>query len=575
MQIFDADTVKRITGKNKLRQYPSPKKGRARMLPFAQPRMQPDLRATPGASFFVGGSCFARNIESALNFADQPVLSSSEQTPMPSPPAEVPKWFNKFNTDTLLNEIRWAVQPEWECGVPTLVEYEGEWSDLQIGWSFAHGREEAEFLRRAYARAYGGAATADIVIITLGSVECWFDNLHGIYLNGMVPGRVAERMPGRFEFHCFDFADAYAAMGRVRDHVMSRPGTPPQLIFAVSAVAQPASYMAQDALVSNMASQAIQRAAAEQFVRDHPDCLYFPAYEYVTLSDRRYSYHENTFNHVQQPVMDRAVANLLEAIMGPNEAASVIATRGLMADFATADMPEKGLEALEKHDATWGDSTALDFFRAQVFYKADRREAAMSYYMRAARSERMGQWSVWQTVVSKALLCNRKSEADEIVALAEQRGNDPERLEQLKLRYEAGLSRVSPQVAADPIPANAPFDGEVPAAETPAPVVETVMPLARQSVPKDEIELLHDRFREMLGADPQGLVDELGPMLEEKDLDDRFAWLFARALGKVDVPRAIEYLRQLCATDFKYKTSATNTLNNLIAQQERLGRPVT
>ncbi len=556
MQKFDVETVKRITGGNKLRQYAAPKKGRARILPFAQPRMRKEPRVEPGASFFVAGSCFARNIERALTFGEQTVLSSSEETPMPSPPGQIAKWFNKFNTDTLLNEIRWAVQPEWDCGTHTLVEFEGEWSDLQIGWSFAHERDQAEFLRRAYAQAYGGAATADVVVITLGSVECWYDNEHQVYLNGMVPGRVSERMPGRFEFHCFDFEDAYASMQRVFDHFQTRPGPPPLLVFAVSAVAQPATYGAEDALISNMASQAIQRAAAEQFVREHEGCVYFPAYEFCMLSDRRYAYHENTFNHVQQPVMDRAVANFLEAIQGPSEAASVIAARGLVADFNTSDLPEKALETIEKHDAAWGDSAALDVVRAQTFAAHDRHEAALPYYMRASKSERLGTWSVWSTTVSAALRCGRPSDADEIVALAEARGDNPERLEQLKLRLQS-----APSNPAQSAPSQ---DGEY--SETP------VAPPSRAA--RDEMVRLHDGFKEMLGTDPQRLVDELGPMLEQSTLDDRFTWLYARALTKTDAPRAIGYLRDLCAGDFKYKASAENTLNNLIARQERLGRPV-
>ncbi|NDR57567.1 GSCFA domain-containing protein [Aliiruegeria sabulilitoris] len=546
MQKLDVETVHRITSRNKLRQYASPKKGRARILPFAQPRMRAGAEIAPEASFFVGGSCFARNIERALAFGGLPVLSSSEDTPMPSPPGQIAKWFNKFNTDTLLNEMRWAVQPEADFGVPSLVEFEGEYSDLQIGWSFAHKQEQAEFLRRAYCGAYSGANEADVVIITLGSIECWYDCEQQIYLNGMVPKRVSEQMPGRFEFHCFDFEDAYASLQRVYDHVMARPGKKPVLVFAVSAVAQPATYGAEDALVSNMASQAIQRAAAEQFVREHEDCWYFPAYEYCLLSDRRYSYHENTFNHVQQPVMDRAVANMLEAMQGPSEVQSIIAARGLVADHNSAGDPDKALAAVEKHDETYGDSAGLDVVRAQTFAAHDRHEAALPYYMRAARSEKFGTYSLWSTAVSAALRCKRPELAAEIVAIAEERGNDPERLAVLKER----AATAAPAIAAAPEP-------------------------SAPQLPRDELIRIHDTYKELLGSDPQRVVNELGEMLETGKLaDDRFVWLYARALTKTDAPQAIAFLRELCAGEFKYMASAENTLNNLVAREQRLGRAV-
>ena len=467
---------------------------------------------------------------------------------MPSPPGQIAKWFNKFNTDTLLNEMRWAVQPEADFGVPTLVEFEGEYSDLQIGWSFAHEREQAEFLRRAYCGAYAGAAEAEVVIITLGSVECWYDCEQQIYLNGMVPKRVSEQMPGRFEFHCFDFAETYASLQRVYDHVMARPGPMPVLVFAVSAVAQPATYGAEDALISNMANQAIQRAAAEQFVREHEDCWYFPAYEYCLLSDRRFSYHENTFNHVQQSVMDRAVANMLEALQGPGEAQSAIAVRGLVADYNTAGDPEKALAAVEKHDAAYGDSAGLDVVRAQTFAAHDRHKAALPYYMRAAQSDKHSTYSLWSTTVSAALRCNRPELAAEVVAIAEAQGGDPERLEALKERAAAAPSFASTPVSPE---LNAP------------------------QLPRDELIRIHDTYNELLGSDPQRVVTELGRMLEDDKLaDDRFVWLYARALTKTDVPGAIAYLRELCAGDFRYMASAENTLNNLIARQKRLGRAV-
>lgn len=534
--------VAKTTHGNKLRQYPSPRKGKGRMFPFAQPRMTPGVSFAPGASVFVAGSCFARNIERALEFAGVPVLSSSEATDMPSPPGQIAKWFNKFNTDTVLNEMRWALDAQkgiaggHKRGSQALLEYEGEWSDMQIGWTFAHAKKQAKHYRRAYNAAFDGVASADVVILTAGSVECWYDAQDDLYMNAMVPGRVSDLYPDRFELHVFGFAEAYAACQRVYDLLMNRPGKPPVLIFAVSAVAQPATYTGDDALVSNMASQAIQRAAVDAFVKDHPDVGYLPAYEACVLADRKFAYQDNTFNHTRQEVMDRAVADMLTTCQGPTEGASALMVRGQVASLHTAEDGAEAHKLAEAHAADWGETAVLDPIRARAAFVAGESALALQLYLRAAQTPGVSTPSLVKTAFNLAVQLGAKDAATGLVEQAADLGLDAGSQAEMNEKLSAKAETMAASAAA-----------------------------GGQTIADKALAAEMDG---LLNTDPAQIVERLGMMLDDgQTLNDKLRWTYARALMKTDRRAAIAYLKTLLEVEFKYARSASSTLINLMKMQ--------
>src|SRR5205807_3173514 len=67
--------------------------------------VRPSFTIDPSDSVFCIGSCFARNIEDTLAKAGFKVLSLHNQS-------DLSVTFNKYNTFSMLNEARWALEPE-------------------------------------------------------------------------------------------------------------------------------------------------------------------------------------------------------------------------------------------------------------------------------------------------------------------------------------------------------------------------------------------------------------------------------------------------------------------------------
>jgi hypothetical protein len=139
----------------------------------------------------------------------------------------------------------------------------------------------------------------DVLIITLGLSEVWYDRATGEPLWRAVP--VHSYDPSRHAFKVLGVPETVAALEEIdsirRAHL---PGL--KILYTVSPVRLHATYRPISAVTANCASKAILRAALDEFLRAHWDEInrtyfYFPAYEIVTdlipdpfLADMRHLY---------------------------------------------------------------------------------------------------------------------------------------------------------------------------------------------------------------------------------------------------------------------------------------------
>jgi hypothetical protein len=269
--------------------WPDGRKAQTRLGGIAEVSPNPSFFFETGARILTIGSCFAREIEkylSGLGF-DLPMLKINvpAEERITQTPNDV---LNKYSVHSMENEIRWAFEglpyPEDKLFLET---GPGLWVDPHLGYNLPPTSFERVSARRAdVMAAMRDLATSDIVIVTLGLAESWFDLETNLYLNGIPPGGARKRHPNRFPLDVLSYADILASLGRIHSLIRKYGDANAKILITTSPVPFKATFTGDDALVANCYSKSVQRAACEEFVCTHEGTDYFPSYEIVTLTDR-------------------------------------------------------------------------------------------------------------------------------------------------------------------------------------------------------------------------------------------------------------------------------------------------
>jgi hypothetical protein len=245
----------------------------------------PKFDILPTDQFFCMGSCFARNIELELIYRDIPVLSKCIITPKAEFGHRPTGIVNKYTTASMLNELEWVLSAPAPQDV--LIETNNGWADFQLHYngrpvSLERGIERRRYLTGEY---FARLRQADVLIITLGYVETWFDTKSGFYLN-VAPSRAeVDRHPSRFRLERIDVATNLKNLIRLRE-ILKILSPKCRIVVTVSPVPMNASFWGDDVVVANTFSKATLRSAAQRFADAFPDVEYFPSYEIAMLSRR-------------------------------------------------------------------------------------------------------------------------------------------------------------------------------------------------------------------------------------------------------------------------------------------------
>ncbi|WP_374674080.1 GSCFA domain-containing protein [Ideonella sp.] len=287
-----------------------------RLSPLAAPQARQVFGLTGSERVFCIGSCFAREIENALVALGFDVLSVMREFPRsPNRQRSDRGMLNKYNTATILNELRWAFGegPAYRhedvlVGLPgdTLLQ------DLQLsGPWYAEEPVHAHAFRDAFNAFFRRIAEADVVVLTLGLSEVWKDAATGLYLNHAPTEAMVAAWPGRFSLHVLDAQETLAQLEAI-DALLGRhlrPGW--RLLLTVSPVPLWSTFRDQDVLLANTYSKAVLRTCAEQFTVGRPHVSYFPSYEFVTLSEPALVWREDDFRHVDPRFVDLIMASVM------------------------------------------------------------------------------------------------------------------------------------------------------------------------------------------------------------------------------------------------------------------------
>ncbi|MDP9104740.1 MAG: GSCFA domain-containing protein [Candidatus Eremiobacteraeota bacterium] len=278
----------------------------------AVPYVVPKFALRADDVFFCIGSCFARVIELELMLRDLAVSSLSLRAELLEVPNAPNGFVNKFTTASMLNELHWSLGgrpfPE-EALIPDGDGYR----DLQL----AEARtpvtlQRARERRRDVLEYFGRLREATVVFVTLGLVEVWYDHVTELYLNSAPTYEMVLRFPGRFTMHSGDYRENRERLDEICDMLEREGPAGVRVVLTVSPVPMHRTFTAADVLAANVYGKSTLRAVAEDVARARPNVEYFPAYELVTVSDRRFAFNDDQL-HVSRAMGGVVVASFLSS----------------------------------------------------------------------------------------------------------------------------------------------------------------------------------------------------------------------------------------------------------------------
>jgi GSCFA family len=241
------------------------------------PALKPRFKIGRGCKIFTLGSCFARNIEAVLEGFDLPTLKfgiPEAEFSFPSRPNGI---LNEFNPGTMAQRIEHAVHGR-EFPEETILQTTDGFLDLMLFYGSPVSYERIIERRREVSEVYSHLPTADVIIITLGLVEAWFDRNTGLYIN-QVPPLNRLRGDSQFELHRLSAAESFALLDRAFG-IMSEGGVK-RVILTLSPVPLQTTFTTEDCVTANSYSKATLRVCADMLCERYSFVDYFPSYEIV------------------------------------------------------------------------------------------------------------------------------------------------------------------------------------------------------------------------------------------------------------------------------------------------------
>jgi hypothetical protein len=287
------------------------------------PKIDPKFTLRTDDKFYAIGSCFARGLERALANQKIAVESAAPEFARLQPVNKALSelgFTNKYNTFSILNELRWALDPDAVFPVQSIAQVtETTWSDPHITPVLELSGFEETLERRALLQTVTKRITeCRAVILTLGLAEVWRDVQADVYINSTPIPSLFKTQPDRYEFHVTSFAENWTNLETIHA-LLSRYGHPDLcFVVTVSPVPLMATFSTMDVVVANTYSKSLLRTVAQEWAAAHDNVDYFPSYEIVLNSDRAAAW-EADLRHVKgagaQHIMELFVHSYLDDTM--------------------------------------------------------------------------------------------------------------------------------------------------------------------------------------------------------------------------------------------------------------------
>lgn len=255
--------------------------------------LEPAPIVGPGDSVFTMGSCFAREIRSALR--DGGVVVGPDYGAIPVDAGrymidELPRetHLNYYNTFTIRQEFeriagRWRQADDdfWRVrrspfGGPEA--FQDPYKRLTFGRTPGDLRAAIALVDAAIDAS---ARTASVFFFTLGMAEVFRKKDNGL-IACQKPAYLGGGGERETELHLSGFAENLANLEETRA-IIKALNPDARIVVTVSPVPLERTFSGRDIVVANQEGKATLRACAGEFARAHDDVFYYPAYEIVTM----------------------------------------------------------------------------------------------------------------------------------------------------------------------------------------------------------------------------------------------------------------------------------------------------
>jgi GSCFA family len=283
------------------------------------PHIIPKFKLRRDDKFFAIGSCFARGLEQCLQDNGVAVESAApEFSKLQAATKETSGlgFTNKYNTYSILNELRWALDPEAEFPRDSIVPLTTTtWYDPHTNPSLDFVDLEQTLQRRAVMQTVTKRITdCRAVIVTLGLAEVWRDTKMNVFVNRTPIPSLFKSDPDRYEFHLSNFAENWTNLEAIYK-LLTRYGHPDfHIIITVSPVPLMNTFSTMDIVVANAWAKSLLRAVAQEWATTHPNIDYFPSFEIVQNSDRAAAW-ETDLRHVTGACVQHIMRLFLQKYM--------------------------------------------------------------------------------------------------------------------------------------------------------------------------------------------------------------------------------------------------------------------
>lgn len=265
------------------------------------------------ASFFTIGSCFATNIANSLSNMGRQVLSRNISLDS--------KYFTedvysddialiKFTPHSFLNEIETNLLNKEYLDHGLIALNNNMYWNPQLHKIKPTSLENNLIIKREVKKCVSQISNADVIFVTLGLTETWFDKKLNIALNEN-PYRIKElhgsEFKDRFEFRNLDFYEALDTAERAISIIKETSTKDVRFIVTVSPVPLLRTFEDHDVITANTYSKGLLRTVAQTLYHKFDNVDYFPSYEMVLNSPRDLAWRHNQ-RHVEpgmvQHIMD-------------------------------------------------------------------------------------------------------------------------------------------------------------------------------------------------------------------------------------------------------------------------------
>ena len=282
-------------------------------MPFFKPKFGLDFLS--GKPIFTIGSCFAREIEERLYALGCNIPTLSKDMVFPEQLGEQgvvrPNGpINEFNPGCIGQKIIAALNG-YNYPEETLYRVEGGgYIDLLLPTSAPVTLNRAFNRRDQIYQMYQHLNDSDVVIITLGFVESWYDTKTSMWLNRAPP--LTAQNSDRFEFRMLDVADSIHEM---EPAIAALTGLGKKVVITVSPVPILMTFTDRDCVAANELTKSTLRVVAEYFSNNYSNVDYFPSYEAVKFLGSSAYYDDNI--HVRSDIVHAVVDKMVELYSNP------------------------------------------------------------------------------------------------------------------------------------------------------------------------------------------------------------------------------------------------------------------